>query len=171
MKTFRSPKTHLKESSIDGNAIFAKEDISKGEIVAVKGGEIIPSSRFAELSQISKSFCLQVEDDFFIGSEDETEIPETGIYINHSCEPNVGIHGQITYVAMRDIQAGEEVLQDYAMSFVNIDAYKDMECACNSDQCRKVLRSNDWERPELQERYRGFFSQYIQEKISKITEA
>ena len=33
------------------------------------------------------------------------------LYSNHSCDANLGIRGEITFVAMRDIPAGEELTQ------------------------------------------------------------
>jgi len=38
------------------------------------------------------------------------------IFSNHSCEPNIGVQGQIVYVAMRDIAPGEELTHDWAMT-------------------------------------------------------
>ena len=35
------------------------------------------------------------------------------MFLNHSCEPNVGVQGQIVFVAMRDVAAGEELTLDY----------------------------------------------------------
>lgn len=34
------------------------------------------------------------------------------LYTNHSCEPNIAIQGQIVFVAMREIAAGEELTHD-----------------------------------------------------------
>ena len=38
------------------------------------------------------------------------------MHLNHSCEPNLGLQGQIAFVAMRDIAADEELTFDYAMT-------------------------------------------------------
>lgn len=35
------------------------------------------------------------------------------LYTNHSCDPNIGLQGQIVFVAMRDIAAGEELTHDW----------------------------------------------------------
>jgi uncharacterized protein len=37
------------------------------------------------------------------------------LFINHSCEPNVGFAGNIVIVAMREVIAGEELTTDYAL--------------------------------------------------------
>ena len=39
--SFLSPKTEVRESSIHGRGLFAVTEISKDEIVAVKGGHIV----------------------------------------------------------------------------------------------------------------------------------
>ena len=88
------------------------------------------------------------------------------LYINHSCEPNVGFAGNVVLVAMRDIDAGEELTTDYAL----FDDYEGgMDCACGRPACRRRIDGRDWRRPELQERYRGYFSWYLDRKISAQT--
>jgi len=39
--SYLSPKTEVRESKIHGRGLFAKVDIGKGEIVAVKGGHVV----------------------------------------------------------------------------------------------------------------------------------
>jgi enoyl-CoA hydratase/carnithine racemase len=55
------------------------------------------------------------------------------VFINHSCDPNVGFRGQVVYVAMRDIAAGEELCHDYSME--RSDDYT-LDCHCGSPLCR-----------------------------------
>ena len=153
MITYRSPKTIIKQSNIQGRGIFAIEKIDKGEIVAIKGGRILAMQEFENLGKLPKEFCLQIEEEFFIGSSESDEVEKTAIFINHSCDPNVGFKGQITYVALRDIRPGEEITQDYAMSFACVQAYKNMICNCGSKNCRGKLTENDWRLPDLQTKY------------------
>jgi hypothetical protein len=84
--------------------------------------------------------------------------------LNHSCDANLGIRGEITLVAMRDIRMDEELTHDWAMT--DSDDYT-VECKCGSATCRKVLTGKDWQRPELQARYAGYFSTYLARKIAK----
>ncbi|MGY1616797.1 SET domain-containing protein-lysine N-methyltransferase [Geodermatophilus sp. SYSU D00691] len=37
------------------------------------------------------------------------------LFVNHSCEPDVGVAGNVVLGAMRDVDAGEELTTDYAM--------------------------------------------------------
>ena len=39
-------------------------------------------------------------------------------------------------------------------------------CTCGSANCRRVLTGKDWQRPELQARYHGYFATYRADKIS-----
>jgi hypothetical protein len=84
------------------------------------------------------------------------------MHLNHSCEPNLGIQGQIVYVALRDIKRGEELTFDYAM---NGDEPYEMKCRCGKKSCRGTITGFDWKNPELQKKYDGYFSWFIQRRI------
>ena len=84
------------------------------------------------------------------------------LYTNHSCDPNLAIHGQIVLVAMRDVAAGEELTIDWATTD---DGDHRMTCHCGSPRCRGIVTGKDWMKPELQQRYRGWFCWFLQRKI------
>jgi hypothetical protein len=84
------------------------------------------------------------------------------LFINHSCEPNVGFAGNVVLVAMRDIGAGEELTTDYALFD---DSDEQMQCRCGADGCRSVIDGRDWQRSELQSTYRGYFSAYLRQRM------
>jgi hypothetical protein len=86
------------------------------------------------------------------------------LFINHSCEPNVGFRGEVTFVALRAIAAGEALTYDWAME-ENRPART--VCRCGAPTCRKILTGRDWRLPVLQRRYRGHFSPYLAEKIGR----
>src|SRR5437016_14158311 len=90
------------------------------------------------------------------------------LYSNHSCDPNIGLRGEITFVAMRNIHAGEELTHDWAMT--DDDDYS-VECNCGARNCRKTLTGKDWQRPEAQKKYAGYFSAYLAAKISNHSRA
>ena len=85
------------------------------------------------------------------------------IFSNHSCEPNIGVRGQIVFVALRAIESGEELTHDWATT--DDDDYR-VECRCGAASCRQILTGKDWQRPDLQEKYRGYVSWYLEEKIN-----
>ncbi len=78
---------------------------------------------------------------------------------------DVQIADRLHLVAMRDVVAGEELTTDYTL----FDDYGgSMECHCDTDACRHVIDGRDWMLPELQERYRGWFSTYLQRRIDGL---
>jgi hypothetical protein len=85
--------------------------------------------------------------------------------VNHSCEPNVGMGGSVLLVSMRDIAAGEELTIDYAL-FLGDPGFA-MECRCGTAACRGVVKGTDWMRADVQARYRGWFSWWLQQKITQ----
>jgi uncharacterized protein len=84
------------------------------------------------------------------------------MHLNHSCEPNLGLQGQVVYVALRDIAIDEELTFDYAM---NSDEPDQMPCRCGSQNCRGTITGLDWQKPEIQKKYDGYFSWFIQRRI------
>ncbi|HWY51162.1 MAG TPA: SET domain-containing protein-lysine N-methyltransferase [Chthoniobacterales bacterium] len=162
--SYRSPKTEVRESKIHGRGLFAKADIAKGEIVAVKGGHIVDRETLRrEITPTLGPVEIQIDDDLFIAPLNDDERELSMLYTNHSCEPNIGLRGEITFVAMRDIAAGEELTHDWAMT--DDDDYS-AECNCGAHNCRKTLTGKDWQRPELQKKYAGYFSAYLAEKVA-----
>lgn len=160
--SYRSSKTEIRESKIHGRGLFAKADIAKDEIVAVKGGHIVDRETLRrQITPRLGPVEVQVDDDLFIAPVTDEERELSMLYSNHSCDPNLGIRGEITFVAMRSIRAGEELTHDWAMT--DDDDYS-VECNCGA-KCRKTLTGKDWQRPELQKKYAGYFSAYLAKKI------
>ena len=160
--SYVSPKTEVQGSPIHGRGLFAKSDISAGEIVAVKGGHIVTRDVLRALAARLGPAEIQIDDDLFICPATEDEREGSMIFSNHSCEPNIGLRGQIVFVAMREIRAGEELTHDWAMTD---DDDSSTQCQCRAANCRGTITGKDWRRPELQRRYGSFFSAYLLEKM------
>jgi len=162
--SYRSPKTEVRESKIHGHGLFAIDDIVKDEIVLVKGGHIVDGKTLREkITPRLGPVEIQIDDDLFIAPVTDQERELSMLYSNHSCNANLGIRGEITFVAIRDIRTGEELTHDWATT--DDDNYS-VECKCGAPDCRKILTGKDWQRPELQERYAGYFSAYLARKIA-----
>ena len=86
---------------------------------------------------------------------------------NHSCDPNLWMRDAITVEARRDIARDEELTIDYATHTVTPRWQMEVECSCGSPQCRHTITGNDWQRPEVQEQYRGHFSSFINDRIAR----
>jgi len=162
--SYRSPKTTVKESPIHGRGLFACAPIVKGEIVAIKGGYISDVITLHEVEPSLGSAEIPIAEGFFIGPLSESEWEGSMIFTNHSCDPTIGIQGQIVFVAMRDIHPGEELTHDWATT--DDDSYE-MTCNCGARNCRGIITGQDWRRQDLQEKYRGYLAWYLQRKIDQ----
>src|SRR6266542_4993089 len=142
--SYLSPITEVRESKIHGRGLFATADIAKDEIVSVKGGHIISRKQLREeITPRLGAVEIQIDDDLFIAPVTDDERELSMLYLNHSCDPNLGVRGEITLVAMRDLRAGEELTHDWAMT--DDDDYS-VKCNCGVPDCRKTLTGKDWQR-------------------------
>ena len=162
MKSRISPKVEIRSSGINRKGMFAKELIYKGEIVYVKGGHIITKSELFTSSVINS--YLPISDEYYIGAYNAEEEEAIKLYNNHSCNPNCGMHGEISFIAIRDIIQGEELTIDYA--FIDNEDYS-FECHCGQPECRHIITGYDWKIQDLQRKYYPYFAQYLKDKIDK----
>lgn len=163
VSSFISPKAVKgRQSDIAGRGLFAVAPIAAGEIVAIKGGHIIDRQTLdANRALIGESY-IQIADDAFLAPLEPDEVEAVMLFLNHACEPNVGLQGNVIFVAMRDIAAGEELTMDYAMMD---DEDYEMACRCGRPRCRGVITGRDWRNPDLQRRYGSSFSAYLLAKL------
>lgn len=164
VSSYISPKaTKGRPSTIEGRGLIAVAPISRDEIVAIKGGHIVDRPILDALPERLRNSDVQIADGFHLVALDEAEYESVMLFINHSCEPNVGFAGNIVLVAMRDIAAGEELTTDYAL-FDDYDG--EIACRCGTASCRGTVDGRDWRRPELQRRYGKYFSQYLAQRFA-----
>jgi uncharacterized protein len=158
-----SPKLERRTTPSAGDGLFAIAPIGKNELLIVWGGLIVTREQLVTLPMFAQHRSIQVEENHYLCS---AMLDDDADCINHSCEPNAGLSGQMTLIALRNIEPGEEICFDYAMSDGDPDYY--MECACGSPACRGAVTGNDWRDPVLQRRYKGFFSPYLQRRIDAM---
>jgi len=136
--------------------------IAAGEIVAIRGGHIINRQTLDANRALIGASYLQIADDAFLAPLELDEVEAVMLLLNHSCEPNGGLQGNVIFVAMRDIRTGEEVTIDYAMIDDEDEA---MPCQCGRPRCRGVITGRDWQNPDRQRRYGASFSAYLLAKL------
>jgi uncharacterized protein len=170
-KSWLNPRMEVRSSKIHRKGIFAKDYVQKGERVAIIGGDIMLIDEINNLLPHLQHYPMQIEERFVIGPRRARQ-PDPVDFFNHSCNPNCGFKGQIFLVAMRDICKDEEVVFDYAMTIspsVGSDIVFRMRCRCRTANCRESITEDDWKLPGLITKYTGYYSQYIQDKIDKMT--
>ena len=159
ISSYISPKARKgAPSGIEGRGLVAIAPIAAGELVAIKGGHIVTTADLHSLPERLRNSEIQIADGFHLVAIEEAEYEPVMLFLNHSCEPNVGFAGNTVLVAMRDISPDDELTTDYAL-FDDYDG--SMECQCGTPSCRGTIGGRDWQRPDLQSKYGSYFSSYL----------
>lgn len=123
-----------------GKCYLATSDIEPGTVVERFVGREV---EFKNIPDSQITYAANFGNNLWI-------IPMTNArYINHSCDPNCVIKGDSDVVAIRPIQAGEEITVDY----VSVSQYEfelapheffwdsrwTFDCQCGADNCHKRI--------------------------------
>lgn len=172
-----NPKLKLSQSTIQGAGYVAQEPIKKDEKLIVQSGQCLDISKIDDDKMESCWYYgFQIEHDVYYYPLYIQDVPFLdGIFrINHSCDPNAGFRGQITLVAMRDIEIGEEITYDYAMTDIETDmeaAWEPESCTCGAETCRGKITGHDWKHTDVQKKYEGYFSTHVANSIKQLNES
>ena len=156
LRNYLSPLAVDRATPGRGHGAFAVAPIAARSVIATFGGEVHRRFTFDQCEPDRRARSIQIDDDLFVLGP-PTRDP--GDSINHSCEPNCGAGNATQIVTMRDIEPGEELTFDYAMT--DGSDYDEFECLCGSQRCRGTIRGSDWRRRSLHMRYEGFVSPYL----------
>ena len=175
MYSWMNPKLEVRDTTKYGAGIYAIAPIAHNETLIVMGGYIIDIEAENKLDEFQIDKPIEISEEFSFCPMKPSDMPlMPQHYVNHSCTPNTGFKGSNFMVAMRDIEAGEEILYDYAMIIASNDDsenYFEMQCECETEQCRKVINEEGWMDTVLQERYAGYFQYYIEKKIAALKQS
>lgn len=137
---------YLGKSKIAGKGIFTKEVIKKGEFVCrLKGKKFHWKYNEKTDRELGANW-------FGLGKDIWVDPAFPLSHINHSCGPNLGMKGKIMFYALRDIQPGEELTFDYAISEEE-NSWR-MRCHCGSKKCRGYMTA-------IQELPKKVFYEYL----------
>ena len=146
-------------SKIEGFGINLGEDAKKGDVISLIKGEM----KF----KVNRSKRDALANPNWVGIKKDQWIDPTKPYkfLNHSCNPSVGIKGSVSIVALRNLKEGEEITIDY--STIEGDPRWEMKCMCGEKNCRDIIRSIHF-LPESQFRkYLPFVSNYFKKVYLK----
>ncbi|MFH1682238.1 MAG: SET domain-containing methyltransferase [Candidatus Woesearchaeota archaeon] len=146
------------DETLNGRAVFADCEISKGEEVLVLKGEFLQNKDIAPGSY-EEEHSIQIGKDLYLGPSGELDD-----FINHSCSPNTGlkmIGGKLILVAIKKIRKGDEICFDYSTSMAE-DRWE-MNCSCGSKNCRKLIRDFKHLPKKVKQKYlkTGIVPEYI----------
>jgi uncharacterized protein len=125
------PGLKVVRSRIHGYGVVATRPFRAGEVIADVDGVAL---RLDEI--VDDEYCLWITDELYFDMVDQTR------WINHSCSPNGEVHTDVddqgtvsaSIVAVRDIDAGEEISYDY-----EFPAEHAIPCQCASPECRGLI--------------------------------
>ena len=169
----------LRQIDDDFSGLFTTEFFPKGTILWKNRGDGPAEEKYRkiygeDIQHLTPSelkyfirYSYQNDDEFFISPLSEEEVHyDYSNFWNHSCRPNTLPCGEDLWVAIRDIEIGEQLTIDYACfdsnEFICID-----RCLCGQPECREFVRGDDYRITELQHKYAGHFLPYIQRKIDE----
>jgi hypothetical protein len=157
------PRLEKGTSPIHGAGIFTTAAIQAGERLLIPGGIVFTLEEWGAgsvpLDPAKVYNESRIDEHYFLANPIDEDLL---YFFNHSCDPN--LWGD---VARRDIVAGEELTTDYGLEMAD-ENYLLEPCRCGTALCRGRVTGNDWNLPELQQRYRGHFPPFIERKIEQF---
>jgi len=133
----------------NGRAVFANKTFDKGEQIIEFKGKLFTYDTLPTPYNEVEDHYIQIDDDLYLGPSANLDD-----FFNHSCNPNSGlkIEGKKVFlVAIKDIKKGEEVAWDYSTTMDKDDW--ELDCMCESKNCRKRIRDFKYLPKELQQKY------------------
>jgi hypothetical protein len=122
----------FKRSAIHGTGGFARTAIRKDTRIIEYVGERISKHESVLRCEQNNAFIFSLTDEYDL---DGSVSWNPARFINHSCAPNCEAEKddtRIWIIAIRDIQAGEEITFNYGYG---LEDYKEYECHCGSPNC------------------------------------
>ena len=162
-------KVTVKDTEKYGMGVFANSKIKKDEKIAMFGGYVMTRKEEDNTPPDLYDNAIQIDDNLVIGTKNKAGLEDASMF-NHCCNANAGIRGQILLVAIRDIKIGEHITFDFGTVLFHPKGVKPYEfkCLCGEKECRGIITDEDWKKKVVQEKYKGYFSIHIQEKIDYL---
>jgi hypothetical protein len=158
-------KVTVARSTIEGDGLFAADDLVAGTVLIRLAGRLVSSAELVEIMAASALSDGPYIDTITVYDDRHLVLRSGSLvhYGNHSCEPNMWHVGPYEIALRRDVGGGEELTIDYGTNS-GASGFA-LPCHCLSSLCRGEVTSEDWRRPELQERYRGHWVPALEDRI------
>ena len=169
------PWHEVHQSSLHGLGVFARRFIPMGTYILEYEGKRLSNAE-ADAQEPTNpddpyhTFFFSISNGLIIdGGQGGNE----SRYINHSCEPNCEGHesdsgDKVFIVAMRDIEAGEELLYDYALCIddkITKTLRAQYACLCGSSSCRGTMLALP--KPSKKQKKKAKLKKWIKKTIRK----
>lgn len=136
-------KTYIGPSKIHGIGLFAAENIRKGTVVwefNQNTTQIFWKKQFLSICNgMSLPAILEFIDHSYIKDGNIYYLNDRTKFINHSTTPNIAFKTSKTEFAIRDINAGDEITENYYLSYDKNDFFC-WDSICNYTSKVDLLR-------------------------------
>ncbi len=137
------------QETAKGRGVFATRKFAQGETVVVG----IPIEEVPERT----IYSFQMNFNLYVN------LDEPAVVINHSCDPNTGVRnnqfGGYDFVALGDIEVGDEITWDYETTEYESIAVR--RCLCGSLSCRGKTLGFKFREQMLRDRYDEYIADYL----------
>jgi hypothetical protein len=122
--------------------VFATKFIPKGSITWVRD-DLDQTFSAEQIQRMEPLFRQTIDKYSFVDARGHHVLCwDHSRFFNHSCNANCLSAGYDFEIAIRDIQPGEELTDDYG----TLNIRESFRCACNSALCREYVYPDDMER-------------------------
>ncbi len=132
-----------------GRGVFATRKFAQGETVVVG----------MQIEEVPERTIYSFQMDFNL----YVNLDEPARVINHSCDPNTGVRnnqfGGYDFVALWDIEAGDEITWDYETT--EYESIAVSQCLCGSLYCRGKILGFQFREQMLRKRYGEYIADYL----------
>lgn len=125
-----------------GLGLFATRFIPRGTITWAFDSldQVVPASREARLAPLLAQHLDTYS--YRNGRGERILCWDHARFVNHSCRPTSLAPGFDLEIAVRDIEAGEQITDDYG----SLNVETEFECHCGFPECRGTVGPGDFER-------------------------
>lgn len=156
------PSLTLEKSPIHGTGVFTKEPIERYSIVFIWGGVIIRGNGL-KANEAVRHTTVAIAPETWLSAQDEGSL-SLDDYVNHSCNPNIGLISENVLVAINTIEIDEELTADYC-TWLDDDSYvMKRTCNCGGSNCRSTIRGSDWRLPCVMKNLLPFYSPFLKHR-------
>ena len=150
----------MRQTPKTGAGLFATEKISQNELIFPIEGNLRHDAYTKEEALTIFVNDLNIAPGIWITPHDTNPWR----YVNHSCNPNIGlkqIENTFMVIALRNIEAEEELTIDYSITENNPYWQLQESCACQTQNCRKIIRAACTLPPALFEKYQQYMLPFM----------
>lgn len=131
------------------------------------------SKQYPDHALFLQRYCYIIDHDLFntIKNFQNKKLECNCPLLNHSCEPNCANYfknNAWTFVALRDIKAGEEITWDYQTYECEFSNNAELLCKCGSKKCKGLLKYDYYRNIDWINTYYKYCSPFMQKRIDEL---